>query len=78
MNPPAYKYTDAIRELYRIPVDCNAVLIIEGDPNNASYEWRIEGGSQDGEHSNCGYGMPEIALRDGLIAYFGAPDQVAP
>ena len=29
------------------------------------------------EFSNCGYGISEVAFRDGLIAYYGLPNDVA-
>lgn len=42
---------------------------------DGSYEWAIITGCEVERHSNDGYGAPEIALRDGLIAYFGLPDE---
>lgn len=75
---PLYTYllNDSIQELYRIPVDVHAALIVEGNPEWGQYEWRIEGGADDGKHSDCGYGDAAIALRDGLIAYHGLPETV--
>jgi hypothetical protein len=58
--------------------DCVEVV---GDPDNGCYEWIIRTLEGVLEHSDCGYGMPSVALRDGLIAYYGLPEdpiEVAP
>jgi hypothetical protein len=59
-----------------LTVDCDSGVRVEvfGDGDFASYEWRLV--REDGlveQHSNCGYGMSAIAMRDGLIAYYGLP-----
>lgn len=76
MKRPYYKFLrrEYITELYRIPLDMgDATLVIEGEPGNAVFEWRLERSEGKPEHSDCGYGAPEVALRDGLIAYYGLP-----
>lgn len=43
------------------------LLVVVGDPHNASYEWVVI--SPEGHvkaHSNAGYGISVVALRDGL------------
>jgi hypothetical protein len=65
-----FKYTGA----------CHAVKTVDGrvgvvgDPENAAYEWFEVSGDRVLNHSDCAYGSPEIALRDGLIAALGLPD----
>jgi len=47
----------------------DAMIEVYGDPENAWYEWRvIEGGKVQRDTKDQGYGSPEIALRDALIA----------
>lgn len=47
-------------------------LEVVGNPEWASYEWVIRRGGEV-EHSDCGYGIAAVALRDGLVAYYGVP-----
>ncbi len=58
--------------LYKIPVPYSmgdAMIEVYGEPENAWYEWRvIEGGKVQRDTKDQGYGSPEIALRDALIA----------
>lgn len=58
--------------LYKIPAPYSmgdAMIEVYGDPENAWYEWRvIEGGKVQRDTKDQGYGSPEIALRDALIA----------
>jgi hypothetical protein len=66
------RYTDATKIVYSVAGDgfdyCVEVI---GDPDNGSYEWLIRCGDEAMKHSDCGYGMASIALRDGLIEHFG-------
>lgn len=74
----ALQYTDLVKTLYSIPGDGYEDFVeVVGDPDNASYEWLIRRGDKVLEHSNCGYGMASIALRDGLVKHFGAPEKPA-
>lgn len=61
----------AIKEIYSLPHPYNPDGAIEvyGDSDNGWYEWRVLGkyGVQAKSH-NAMYGVPEIALRDALIA----------
>lgn len=51
--------------------DCMGTrLLIVGDPDNGGYEWAILREGKVESHSNDGYGISEVALRDGLIAAF--------
>ena len=60
-----------IQDIYSLPHPYNVDGAIEvyGDPDNAWYEWRVLGkyGVQ-AQSKNAQYGIPEIALRDALIA----------
>lgn len=60
------KYTSDIATLHRIDVDGCRVVEVFGDPNNASYEFRIIRDGVIEHHSDDGYGMPAVALRDGI------------
>jgi hypothetical protein len=68
-------YTKDVETILTVSVDLRMTLEVFGDPNNASYEWRLrrENGQVE-QHSNAGYGSVSIALRDGLCAYHGLPD----
>lgn len=71
-----FEYTDNRKTLHSVSVDMTRTLDVVGDPNNGSYEWLIRNGEKTVEaHSNCGYGSPDIALRDGLIYYHGVPTE---
>ena len=61
--------------------DWNFIRVV-GDYDGGGYEWVIERakptpftGRPAIEFSEKGYGQSEVALRDGLIAYFGLPDK---
>lgn len=56
------------------------LISLKVDPVIGGYEWliRTERGRIK-QHSDCGYGIAAIALRNGLIAYFGMPqDRIEP
>jgi hypothetical protein len=57
----------------RFDLDLHHWIIILGIDGAASYEWLImkDGIKQCG--SDMGFGSPEFALRDGLIAWCGLP-----
>lgn len=73
MRKPNFKYTR--NETTVNSIHCGMVDAVEvvGDPDNAAYEWVIMRNGSPAEHSDCAYGSPEVALRDGLIAYLGEP-----
>ncbi|MCF7788636.1 MAG: hypothetical protein K9N47_21110 [Prosthecobacter sp.] len=51
--------------------DCMGTrLLIVGDPDCGGYEWVILTSGKVQSHSNDGYGISEVALRDGLIEAF--------
>jgi len=51
--------------------DCMGTrLLIVGDPDCGCYEWVIIISGKVESHSNDGYGISEVALRDGLISAF--------
>ena len=67
------RYTDHrhLTLIHRIDGDSGEDSIeVVGDPDNASYEWVVRCGDEI-KHSDCGYGMASIALRDALIEYHG-------
>lgn len=69
------KYTEAA-EIYGVRgVDDNVNVIIFGQP--FSYEWAIERDGKIAEHSDCGYGIADVALIDGLTAYYKPSKPVA-
>ncbi|MBA6062150.1 MULTISPECIES: hypothetical protein [Pseudomonas] len=70
----ALKYTTDVKTLMTVECDSGFSVEVFGDGANGSYEWRLvdEAGLVE-QHSDCGYGIPAIALRDGLIAYYGTP-----
>lgn len=45
-------------------------MLVVGDPDNGGYEWVILISGKVADHSNDGYGISEVALRDGLIEAF--------
>lgn len=73
------RYADATAILHATEVDTgpDGLLVVVGDPECGAYEWALllgEGPAQRVEqHSNVGYGMPAVALRDGLIVAYGLP-----
>lgn len=68
----------SISVIYSVPVPFSAALVIEvfGETDMASYEWRVidtslvpgSFGSVVRWDGPQGYGVPEIALRDALVA----------
>lgn len=63
----------------RIELEDDHWLEIIGDPHNACYEWLLRSESAGViRHSDCGYGIPGIALRDGLLSYYGPPTHSSP
>ena len=52
--------------------DADTVLYVFGEPDMGSYEWMICGaGDIITSHSDAGYGIPSIALLNGLASYWG-------
>ena len=73
------EYADGARlkVLYDLPVDVGTSRVkVIGDPENGAYEWCIED-SHGLSYSDCGYGIPEVALRDGLTFYWGGSVDIA-
>lgn len=68
---PHFKYTGDSKVLMTVDVDMDAEVLIVGQPENGAYEWVIVSHGTVERHSDCGYGMCSIALRDGLVAYHG-------
>ncbi|WP_397384719.1 hypothetical protein [Prosthecobacter sp.] len=69
---PRFKYSAPWSEC-RIIHEHNCMgtrLLVVGDPDNGCYEWVIITSSKVAAHSNDGYGISEVALRDGLIEAF--------
>lgn len=71
---PRFKYTATPVLLTTVHVDLHIDLHIVGDPHDGGYEWVIVNRGNVEQHSDCGYGMQSIALRDGLIAFHGLPE----
>jgi hypothetical protein len=72
--PDGLRYTgprEDVRLLYRKCVGATDWVEVIGDPDNGGYEWviRNEAGKII-EHSNDGYGSTDVALRDGIAAYY--------
>lgn len=65
------RYTTVKEIVHRLDLDSDDCAYVVGDPENASYEYVIARGRDVTEHSNCGYGIPNAALRDALISYYG-------
>lgn len=70
--------------LHELEIDDGYFIRVIGDPDNGGYEWVIERPGPTPytkrpaiEFSNVGYGITEIALRDGMIAYYGLPNKVS-
>lgn len=70
---PVFKYTGEARVLMSVEVDMDVELLVVGQPGNGAYEWVIVNHGKVESYSDVGYGQTSIALRDGLIAYHGAP-----
>lgn len=67
------RYTDPIGILRKLEIDDSVHILVIGDGLLGAYEWAIERDGLVEEHSDVGYGCADIALRDGLIAYYGLP-----
>lgn len=67
------RYGDTVSIIRALDVDDDVRVIVVGDPNNGSYDWGIERRGLVEQHSDVGYGIADVALRDGLIAYYGPP-----
>lgn len=70
------RFTPDVATLETVKLDLSSGVTAEvfGDPENATYEWRLV--HDDGmveQHSDCGYGIPSIALRDALVVFYGPP-----
>jgi hypothetical protein len=71
MQKLSFRYTGNKATVHTMPCGMVDSVDVVGDPDNAAYEWVILRNGQPAEHSDCAYGSPEVALRDGLIAYLG-------
>lgn len=66
---------DNVRLLYRKCVGATDWVEVIGDPDGGGYEWVIRNDAgKIVEHSDCGYGCTDTALRDGIAAYYHEPD----
>lgn len=70
---PRFKHSNLTHELYSMQLDFTADVVIVGAPDEGCYEWMIRTKNGVEEYSDLGYGDPGIALRDGLIAFYGLP-----
>ena len=66
-------YTTPELVFYRIDIDGTNTLLVVGGDGEGAYEWVVLKGGALEKHSDCGYVMADIALRDGLIYCFGLP-----
>lgn len=76
MYRPTFEYSRTPDTLFTVQLDLGRTLKVIGDRSNGCYEWIIEPCLAADMHSDCGYGQPDIALRDGLIAYHGVPNEI--
>jgi hypothetical protein len=67
------RYSAPVKIIRQLDVDADARILVIGDGNVGAYEWAIEKDGSVEQHSDLGYGIADIALRDGLITYFGLP-----
>lgn len=68
------RFTTDVRTLNACKLDLDSGVTAEvfGDPENASYEWRlVHANGMVEQHSDCGYGVPAIAMRDALLVFYG-------
>ncbi len=65
------RYTTIKEIVQRLALEGNDCAYVVGDPENASYEYVIVRGQDVTAHSNSCYGIPNTALRDALITYYG-------
>lgn len=69
-------FTTDVRTLdtCRLDLESGVTAEVFGDPENASYEWRlVHANGLVEQHSDCGYGIPAIAMRDALVTFYGNP-----
>ena len=59
---------------HRVEIDEHCAVLVIGGDGEGAYEWAIVKDGAIERHSDAGYGIPEIALRDGLIAVWGCPE----
>lgn len=73
------KYVDPtrLRVLHDFETDPGVHIKVIGDPGNGAYEWLIEQRDGSVKFSDCGYGIPECALRDGLAMWWGDPVDIS-
>lgn len=69
MPTPYFRYTTNCQTVHVIPAGMDDRVEVVGDPENGCYEWVIYTPAGVREHPDAAYGSPEIALRDGLLAY---------
>lgn len=57
--------------------ELNMYGLVVGDPENGTYEWALiaEDGRTVKRHSDKGYGIAAVALRDGLCEVLGSPER---
>lgn len=72
------RYTEPKEILRELDVDDGVRILVIGDGSSGAYEWAIERGLHVDQHSDVGYGHADIALRDGLIAYYPPQPYAAP
>lgn len=74
-NP--FTYTEPASQFFDIECDGDRVIVV-GDGDNGMYEWLIWDAKAGLilSHSDAGYGAPEWALRDGLIACSGVSESI--
>lgn len=68
------QFTTDVRTLESCKLDLESGMTAEvfGDPENGSYEWRlVHANGLVERHSDCGYGIPAIAMRDALAVFYG-------
>ena len=74
------KYSTAVHVLHELELGDGYFIRVVGSGDDGCYEWVIERPHATPhtkrpaiEFSDVGYGQSEVALRDGLIAYYGLP-----
>lgn len=66
-----FKFSDVNSIVLRLELEADDFLYVVGDRDNGSYEFVILRGDDVVDFSDCGYGIPNIALREGLSMYYG-------
>jgi len=67
-----YTPREGLVRIHSIPCYGNDCVEVVGAPDEGCYEWGIRKCGMLLEHSNEGYGDPAVALREGLVRYYGA------